>query len=323
MDPLSDVLALLKLDSYRSGGFDLGEGLAIGWPHHPGVKCYAVSSGRGYLSVDGVDGWANMEAGDCFILPRGLPFRLATDPNAPVLDFMQIRDHWLANGAFVEDQQSGCYLVGGHFALTGGPADILRNALPPIVHLRSQADRSAMRWSLDRMTEEVANPRPGSDLITKQLGQAMLVQALRLHLADADQSFTGWLSALADKQMSSAITAIHNEPGKPWTLQSLAEQAGMSRSVFAERFKQTVGTSPMEYLTRWRMLLASDRLRSSPDSVAEIAGSLGYDSESAFGKAFKRTMSCSPRQYGRNAQPRNDAIAPIEYTEAAAPQTAP
>ncbi|MFN2974683.1 AraC family transcriptional regulator [Terriglobus aquaticus] len=317
MDPLSDVLALLKLDSYRAGGFDIGQNLAIGWPHHPGVKCYAVSSGRGYLSVEGVDGWVTMEPGDCFILPRGLPFRIATDLKAPLLDFMQIRDYWLANGCFVQNQQSGCYMIGGHFALTGGPADILRSALPPIVHLRSESDRAALRWSLDRMREEVNNPRPGSDLIIKQLGQTMLVQALRLHLADAGNNFTGWLSALADKQMSSAISAIHADPGKPWTLQTLAEEAGMSRSVFAERFKQTVGTSPVEYLTRWRMLLASDRLRTAKESVAEIASSLGYDSESAFGKAFKRTMNCSPRQYGRSAVNADRQPLPAEYTNQA------
>ena len=301
MDPLSDVLSLLKLDSYRAGGFDLGKGMCIAWPCHPGVKCYTVTHGTGYLAVEGVPGWVTMEAGDCFILPRGLPFRLATDTGLPPMDFLQIRDHWLANGTFVEGQQSSCFLVGGHFALTGGPAEILRNALPPIVHIRSEADREAMRWSIDRMTEEINDPKPGSDLLVKQLAQAMLVQALRLHLAEPANGATGWLSALADKQMSLAITAMHDRPGEPWTLQSLAARVGMSRSVFAERFKQIVGTSPMEYLTRWRMLVAGDRLRTSPDSVAEIATSIGYDSESAFGKAFRRVMMCSPRQYSRQA----------------------
>lgn len=299
MDPLSDVLSLLKLDSYRAGGFDLGADMAIGWPHHVGIKCYTISHGTGYLAVDGVTGWTTLHTGDCFILPRGLPFRLATNPDAPVLDFMTVRERWLASGAFVEARQPALYLVGGHFALTGGPIDILRNALPPIVHIQSPSDRAAMRWSLDRLSDEINHPKPGSDLITKQLAQAMLVQALRLHLADTGNSSAGWLSALADRQVSLAMTAMHSDPGHSWTLQSLAEQAGMSRSVFAERFKETVGTSPMEYLTRWRMLLAGDRLRSSPESVAEVAASFGYDSESAFGKAFKRTMHCSPRQYGK------------------------
>jgi AraC-like DNA-binding protein len=131
----------------------------------------------------------------------------------------------------------------------------------------------------------------------------MLVQALRLHLAEGSRGGVGWLFALADKQMSAAISAIHADPAHRWTLQELAERVGMSRSTFALRFKQTVGASPMDYLTRWRMLLAGDRLANSSDPISAVALSLSYESESAFSTAFKRVMGCSPRQYarGRNA----------------------
>ena len=98
-----------------------------------------------------------------------------------------------------------------------------------------------MRWSLERMKEEVRNPQPGGSLITQQLAYVMLVQALRLHLADGARGGVGWLFALADKQMCAAITCIHDDPGHPWTLQELAERVGMSRSIFALRFKETVG----------------------------------------------------------------------------------
>jgi AraC-like DNA-binding protein len=99
--------------------------------------------------------------------------------------------------------------------------------------------------------------------------------------------------------VGAAINALHEDPAQRWTLQELAARAGMSRSSFALRFKETVGEAPMEYLTRWRMLLAGDRLTHSGDAVSAIALSLGYDSESAFSTAFKRVMGCSPRQYGR------------------------
>jgi AraC-like DNA-binding protein len=122
---------------------------------------------------------------------------------------------------------------------------------------------------------------------------------LRLHPAEKASTDVGWLFALADKQLSAALTCMHDDPGHPWTLQKLATRIGMSRSTFALRFKDTVGTSPMEYLTRWRMLLACDRLKNSGDSIPRIAASLGYESESAFGKAFKRVVGCSPRQHGR------------------------
>jgi len=112
--------------------------------------------------------------------------------------------------------------------------------------------------------------------------------------------------------MGAAITCMHDNPGYAWTLQNLAERVGMSRSVFALKFKETVGATPMEYLTRWRMLLAGDRLKSSDDSLAQIALSFGYESESAFGKAFRRVMGCPPRQYGRG---RSASAAPNEALE--------
>jgi AraC-like DNA-binding protein len=192
-----------------------------------------------------------------------------------------------------------CFIAGGHFALTGRHTSILLGVLPPIVHIRREADKAALRWSLERMRQELREPQPGGFLIAQHLAHMMLVQALRLHLAEGLKGGVGWLFALGDKQMAAAITAMHEDPAHRWTLQSLAAHAGMSRSTFALKFKQTVGESAIEYLTRWRMLLAGDRLTNSSDPISVISLSLGYESESAFSTAFKRVMGCSPRQYGR------------------------
>jgi AraC-like DNA-binding protein len=175
--------------------------------------------------------------------------------------------------------------------------------LPPIVHLRKESDKAALRWSLERMMQELREPQPGGFLVAQHLAYTILVQALRLHLAEGLKGGVGWLFALADKQMSAAINAMHDDPAHRWTLQELAERAAMSRSTFALKFKETVGESPMEYLTRWRMLLAADKLVSSSDPISVIALSLGYESESAFSTAFKRVMGCSPRQYSRGRNP--------------------
>jgi AraC-like DNA-binding protein len=137
-------------------------------------------------------------------------------------------------------------------------------------------------------------------------------------LTDATSAGRGWLSALSDKHLSIAIASMHNDPGFSWTLQSLAERVGMSRSVFALHFRETVGATPMEYLTRWRMLLAADRLKNSSDGLCAIAQSLGYESESAFGKAFRRVMGCSPRQYTRAGAP--CAIPVVQATEDREPE---
>ena len=298
MDPLSDVLSLLKPRSYAAGGFALGSDIAIQWPDHPGIKCYAVVSGQCWLSVDGVPDAVRLAAGDCYLLPPGPPFRLTTNLSLTPVDFRTILHRPPAEGIDAPEA-NGCYMVGGHFALTGNHADILLKALPPIVHIRTESDKAAMRWCLNRLNDEVRAPQPGGALIAQQLAYMMLVQALRLHLADRGKTGVGWLFALADKQMSAAIACLHDDPGHAWTLQKLAERVGMSRSVFALRFRETVGTTPMEYLTRWRMLLAGDRLENSDEAVAAIAFSLGYDSESAFSKAFRRVMIVSPRQYRR------------------------
>lgn len=309
MDPLSDVLSLFKPRSYVAGGFRIAAGMAIQWPQHEGIKCYAVVSGQCWLFVEGVAEPVLLTAGDCYLLPPGPPFRLATDLAATPVEFVTLRAQMRAQQDPVEQSEDGCYLVGGHFLLTGSHADFLLSALAPIVHIRKESDKVAMRWSLDRMKEEVRNPQPGGSLITQQLAYMMLVQALRLHLADGATQGVGWLFALADKQMGAAIRCMHEAPGQAWTLQTLATRVGMSRSVFALRFKQTVGTTPMEYLTRWRMLLAGDRLKNSRESTSAIALSLGYESESAFGKAFKRVMACSPREHGRIAVAHQPAAA--------------
>ena len=171
--------------------------------------------------------------------------------------------------------------------------------LPPIVHIRKESDQAALRWSVERMMHELREEQPGGILVAQHLAHMMLVQALRLHLAEGSGSGVGWFFALADKRLSAAIGAMHDDPAHRWTLQELAERAGMSRSSFAAKFKETVGETPMEYLTRWRMLLAADRLENSGDPISVIALSLGYESESAFSTAFKRVMGCSPRQYSR------------------------
>ena len=299
MDPLSDVLALLKPRSYMAGGFDVGGDWSIRFARHDGIKCYALVSGHCWLAVDGVAEPVRVEPGDCFLLPRGFPFRLASDLALPATDASALYATPLYGRVAVWNGGGDCFGVGGHFILSGSHARMLLDELPPIVHIRSESGKAALRWSLERMREEIREQRPGSSLVAQQLATMMLVQALRLHLSEDLQGRSGWLAALGDSQMCAAISTMHSEPGQRWTLERLAERCGMSRSIFALRFKATVGVSPMEYLTRWRMLVAGDRLTASNDAVSAIALSLGYDSESAFSKAFRRVMQCSPRQYRR------------------------
>ncbi|WP_283151235.1 AraC family transcriptional regulator [Silvimonas soli] len=303
MDALSDVLSLLKLRSYASGGFEMGGDWSIRFSAYEGIKCYAVVSGQCWLALDGEAEPVLLTAGDCFLLPRGRPFRLASDLSLPSIDASTITPA-TRNGNIVSWNGGRDFLgVGGHFALAANHASLLLGVLPSIVHIRKESDRAALRWSLERMRLELRERQPGGFLVAQHLASMLLVQALRLYLAEGVSGGVGWLFALADKQMSAAINALHTDPAHRWTLQELAGHAGMSRSTFALRFKETVGEAPMEYLTRWRMLLAGDRLLNSREAVSTIALSLGYESDSAFSTAFKRVMGCSPRQYGRGQEP--------------------
>ena len=304
MDPLSDVLSLLKPRSYVSAGFDAGGDWSIQFPdQHEHLKCYAVVSGECWLSVEDVPDSVRLKTGDCFVLPSGRPFRLASDMTLTPTDAGAIFPPAREGGVVSLNGGGDFFLVGSRFAVSGNHAGILLGMLPPIVHIWKESDRAALRWSVERMMQELREQQPGCFLVAQHLAHMMLVQALRLYLTEGSRDDVGWLFALADKPIGAAINLLHANPAHCWTLQELAERANMSRSTFALRFKERVGASPIEYLTRWRMLLAGDRLENSSDPISVIALSLGYESESAFSTAFKRVMGCSPRQYSRGQNP--------------------
>ncbi len=302
MDPLSSVLSLLKPRTHVSGRFDMGGKQAILFPKYEGIKCYAVIAGTCWLTVpDGKP--LLLQEGDCFLLPGGRSFALATDVSARPIELHALLAALYNGLPGLYSGEPACTLAGGHFVLGGDPADLLLGFLPPVVHLHAEDEKAAMRWSLEQVRAELREEKIGGSFLVQQLAYMMLVQALRVHLAKASQNAVGWLYAITDPQLKTAIVSMQADPAHDWTVHALAQHVGMSRSIFALRFKEKVGETPMEYLTRWRMLLAGDRLRASTEPILSIALSLGYESESAFGKAFKRVMGCSPRQYSRDANP--------------------
>ena len=301
MDPLSDVLSLLKPHTYMAAGLEAGGAWSIQFPDQQTcIKTGAVLGGRCWIDVDGEA--VAMSAGDFFLLPSGKPFRMATDLALDSVDAATAFSGRRTGGVVHLNEGRDFSIVSTRFALSGSHSDMLLKMLPPIVHIRDAPDQGALRWSVERMMQELRGQQPGSGLLIDHLAHMMLIEALRLHLAGGAEGAVGWLYALADRQIGTAIRLMHEAPGRGWTLQELAHAVGMSRSTFALRFKQLAGSAPMDYLTRWRMLLAGNRLKTSDEPISAIAIQSGYESESAFSTAFKRVMGCAPRHFARAQQ---------------------
>jgi AraC-like DNA-binding protein len=301
MDPLSDLLRLLKVRSYGAAGLDAGGDWAIQIPAHDGMKVFAVVRGACCVSLRDDAAPITVRAGECF-LTTGRPFRMgngaAVEPANVQLLLPPIFD-----GRIVTHNGGGDFLaVGGFFALASDQADLLLGAVPPIISFHKGRERDTMEWCVNRLTSELRDPDAGTHFVAEQLATLMLVQALRSSMAQTSPSQVGWLTALADPKLRTAIAIMHHDPQNRWTVQSLAALAGMSRTSFALRFRAAMGIAPLDYLTRWRMLLAQDRLATGQEPTVEIALAVGYDCERSFARAFRRANGYSPRQYRLLAQ---------------------
>ena len=300
MDPLSDILAILRPASYLTAGLDAGGKWAIRFGNRPGtIKCHAIMAGACWLAVDGMDAPVRLAAGDCIILPSGRPFTLASDLT---LDAAQAHDV-LGNarpGDVIAHNGGGDFaFAGARFEVDGRKAGTLLGTLPPLIHLHEAEDQAAMRWCITQMMTEMREGRPGGTLAARHLAHLMLLQAFRLHLSRQAGNRVGLLYALADPHLGKALKAMHGDPAHRWTLAELANRAGLSRSVFAQRFRERVGETPIGYLAQWRMMLAKERLAEGRDTLGTIANGLGYEWENAFNTAFRRVVGCSPRRYAR------------------------
>ncbi|PXX57636.1 AraC-like DNA-binding protein [Nocardia tenerifensis] len=300
MDPLSEVLALLEPRSFSTAAVDAGGAWAIKLDDLAGqIKCYAVVRGSCWLTVEGGDEPMRIPEGSCFVMLTGRVAVLGSRPGIePALASDVLGP---ARGGRVITYQGGgdAYVVGTRFEFASPNAPTLLRSMPTVMPVETSGDRARLRGSIELMMEELREARPGSDLIAQQLAHMMLVQALRLYISTSSHDDVGWFAALADPQLSTALEAMHADPAHPWTVRKLATLTGMSRTTFAERFRARAGETPIAYLTRWRMILASEQLLSTENTIGRIASSVGYESEHAFSTAFKREMGIPPGRYAR------------------------
>lgn len=302
MDPLSVVIRQSKPKSIIVGATDVGGDISIRFPAHYGAYFYSVAWGNCWLHVEGDPTFIHLGPGDCVVLPSGRPFILASEIGLATTDAAVVFQG-RPNGLISTFNGGGrCMMFAAHFEFDGEFSRFLLGALDAVVRINDLEAKLALRNTIEQMIGELQQDGPGSEMIVEHLAHIALIKVLRFHLSEVAHARPGWLYALADRQISLAIAAIHETPAKRWTVALLATVSAMSRTSFAIRFKAKVGMTPLEYLIKLRMLMASKSLLEPGARVSVIAHDLGYDSESAFNTAFKREMGLPPRRFAESAR---------------------
>ncbi|MFT8701423.1 MAG: AraC family transcriptional regulator [Acetobacter orientalis] len=302
LDPLSDVLNLANARCVLTGKLVAGNEWSRKFQRNEAVKFLAVVKGSCWVLEESSGlGAFVFQAGDVVITNGAPSITLASriDSFGGASDEPLKRD---AEGNLRIGDGSDFVMVGGLVEVDEQRCGFLRASLPPMIHVNGQTtEATKLRWLLAELVEETLRQRAGSMIAITHLAKLLFVEALRLHIEAAKSMTTGWLTALDDKRISVALREIHAEPAHAWKLEELAKLSGMSRTSFAVKFREIVGVPPLTYLLNWRMRLAERELSETDQSVADIAWSLGYGSESAFSNAFSRATGCSPGRFRKES----------------------
>jgi AraC-like DNA-binding protein len=259
-----------------------------------------LSRGNCSLSMDGIPAPIPLTGGDCILLARGTSFVLRDSPRTrPRRTFREIGPGANSNVAHYGGGGAPTTIVCGSLSFDRASLKPITQLLPSFILIKAdQAHTLALHTTMQALASEMAEQAPGSEVVATRLAEVLFIQAIRTHIASgAEWRNKGWLRAIFDPQMGTALSAIHGNVDTPWTVESLAEAAGMSRSAFAARFKELLGQTPLEYVTEWRMQKAMQLLQQRDKKLIDVAQSVGYESDAAFSKAFKRVVGASPGEY--------------------------
>jgi AraC-like DNA-binding protein len=271
------------------------------------VIFHLITDGECYVELDN-EPPLRLVAGDAVLFPQGDAHRMSSQPGlAPAsgarLDaVLSRRPRQLAYGGGGPTTR----LVCGYLACDARLAGMLLAGLPALVRVNVRGS-SAGIWletSVRYALAEARSPRPGGAGVLAKLAEVLFIEVLRLYMNEHGEGRTGWLAGVGDRVVGAALNALHKRPAHGWTLEELARTAGTSRSVLAERFQQLVGSSPMQYLTQWRMLLAANLLRRSNAPLLHIAEEVGYQTDTAFSRAFRREFGSPPAAWRRRQSTR-------------------
>ncbi|WP_315097294.1 AraC family transcriptional regulator [uncultured Cellulomonas sp.] len=297
VDPVGEALHHLRVTGVFYSRTEADGPWAVDMPaFRDCISFHVITAGEAWVEVEGADP-VRLVRGDLALVPHGRGHALRSAPGVPSLGQVdELPQEYLSeNYSVLRHLGSGprTELVCGVLSVDGAASRLLLDLLPSVVHVDGASAGSWMADTLALMAAELTHARPGGEAVTTRLADILVIQSIRAWL-DAQRETTGWLGALREPQLGAAITAVHREPGRPWTVATMAREATMSRSAFSARFTEVVGEPAMQYVTRVRMHVAADRLGRGRATVREVAAELGYDSEAAFSRAYKREVGTSP-----------------------------
>jgi AraC-like DNA-binding protein len=258
-----------------------------------------IARGNCWLTVDGMGDAVPLTGGDCFLLGPQNSYALRDSLSTSARSFCDAAPTDKSNVIHYGGGGTPTTIVSGLLSFEKPALKPITQLLPPLILIKSEQARSlALHTTLQLLAAEMTEQAPGSDVVANRLAEVLFIQAIRTHIASGcDSCRPSWLRAIFDPQIGAALKSIHQNVELSWTVESLAASAGMSRSAFAGRFKELLGQAPLEYVTEWRMQKAAQLLRHQGKKLFEIARSVGYESDAAFSKAFKRVLGATPGDY--------------------------
>ncbi|GCF11603.1 AraC family transcriptional regulator [Dictyobacter arantiisoli] len=300
MDVLTDVLNALELKSCLCSRTEIPAPWRFSFAASQDAIFHIFNFGSGYLCVEGECVPLLVKDGDVVVLPQGHAHTICDELASPLIKSARM-DYDAQRGyevfPFEGDGPKTVLLCGAfHFEHPGNYP--LLHCLPKIIHIPGEQGQlvDGFADTLRLIAREAAAPRPGAEVMLRRLTEMLFIQVVRAWIEKQPQVAGGWISALRDQPISTALGLIHQFPKQRWKVENLADAVALSRSAFSSRFTLLVGEPPMKYLTRWRMHLATHLLKNE-GKMSLIAQQLGYDSEVAFRKAFKREIGITPTRY--------------------------
>jgi AraC family transcriptional activator of mtrCDE len=311
LDLLSDILTRLSLRGTLYFRTSFTEPWGVRVPALRNVaRFHFAHRGEALVRVSGEEEVVHLAQGDLVIVPHGAEHVLSCRHTGPEealpLDDVLSRSGYPGHGALVwggDEYPRDTQLICGHFALAEGAGHLLFERLPAIIHLRGYGEEAGswLEATLRVIGAEAGGARLGGDLIALKMLEAIFAQAIRAYIEQARETDRGAVG-FADPRIARALTAFHRSPASDWTVASLAREAGLSRTGFAERFTTLLGVTPMGYVTTWRMQIAREAMAERGLPVADVAELVGYSSESAFSRVFRREIGVPPATFRQAAK---------------------